>query len=188
MRSTFAFAVLVTALVLLFSAAHRGDSAPVDVPPAKPVFLIRFGLDAKEGVDWSGSISGPQVRLRGWQFNAADSIRGNGWKCATERQNYWDTPNEARMRPTSNRVKVTGKGVLIENEGAASRDLRVSTTQGDFTFNTDLQPGSAPALFLDGRLSVSAIPATTVLTAGPDAEDYPSMVEAKDGTLWVAYQ
>ena len=42
--------------------------------------------------------------------------------------------------------------------------------------------------FLDGRASVTAVAADSPLTNDAAADDYPSLVEARDGTLWTAYQ
>src|SRR5579862_8785324 len=102
---------LLTLSLLLIPWLRRSDSAPVPESKAKTTFLIRFGVDGKADVNWSGKIDGAQLRLRGWQFNAKDSLDQAAWKCSTERQMYWDTPYEANMRPTSNREKVTEKGV-----------------------------------------------------------------------------
>ena len=190
MKGTFTVAclTLLAGIVCFFSFSGRSDSAPQISSKPKSAFLIRFGLDGKAGVDWSGTVAAPGSRLQGWQFNTSDRIDGAAWKCATEREQYWDTPYEARMQPTSRREKVTQKGIRIEYEGNPPPDVQVSTSQGDFHFSTTIRPGDAPQLFLDGRASVNAEPAATPLTSGPDAEDYPSAIEAKDGTLWIAYQ
>ncbi len=179
---------VLAALIAFFSFSRPSRSAPFVPPKVQAAFLVRFGLDGKAGVDWSGSLSAPGARLSGWQFNSADSISSNSWKCATETQTYWDTPYEASMKPTSRRDKLTEKGILIAFAAAPPPEVRVATAQGDFTFATALPPGDAPRLFLDGRASVAAVPALTELTSGPDVEDYPSAAEAKDGTLWIAYQ
>jgi hypothetical protein len=184
----FILPALALGLTLFAPWLRRSDSAPVSGSKAKALFLVRFGVDGKEDVDWSGRIDGEQLRLRGWQFNTNDSVNEAAWKCSTQRQRYWDTPYEAKMQPTSNRAKVTEKGVIVEYQGSPGKEIRVLTSQGDFSFPTNLLPGEAPRFFLDGRASVSAVPASTVLTAGPDVEDYPSITEAKDGTLWLAYQ
>jgi hypothetical protein len=64
----------------------------------------------------------------------------------------------------------------------------VSARQGDFTFDPGPAAGDAPRLFLNGRVSVQALPAAEWITRDGDAEDFPSLVEARDGTLWTAYQ
>ena len=153
----------------------------------KLTLLVRFGLDDKAGVDWSGSITAPQVRLSPWQFDPdADKLDGMSWKCTTQKETYWDTPYEPAMQPTSHRDKVTGKGILIEV--AEQAQVRVSTRQGDFAFNADLAVGDAPRLLLNGRASVQALPAASWITRDASAEDYPSLTETRDGTLWLAYQ
>ena len=48
-----ALAAIATVALLL----PRGSSAPVPAPPPRAAFLVRFGLDAKPDVDWSGSIT-----------------------------------------------------------------------------------------------------------------------------------
>ncbi|MBI4909109.1 MAG: exo-alpha-sialidase [Acidobacteria bacterium] len=151
-------------------------------------YLIQFGVDGKENVDWSGSLTAPQAKLSAWQFDpAADSLTANTWKAATKREVYWDTPYERIMGPTANREKVTAKGLWVEL-GAPVAEIRVTTKQGDFVFEPTMTPGDAPQRFLDGRVAVQAVPAGHSLTKDAAVEDYPSMIETRDGTLWMAYQ
>ena len=178
----------LTALAVTFMLTPKGGSAPVKRPNTVAAFLIEFGADGKAGVDWSGSITTPRCRLTGWQFDKGDEIEGNSWKCATRRQLYWDTPYERRLQPTSEREKVTAKGVLVELEDTGVQEIRVSTNQGDFDVSANSKPGDPPQEYLSESVRVSAVPVTAPLTAGPDAEDYPSLTEASDGSLWVAYQ
>jgi hypothetical protein len=91
------------------------------------------------------------------------------------------------MKGTSNRDKVTAKGIVLTLPTPAPR-VRVTTTQGEFTFDTSLAIADPPRRFLDGRATVEAVPAGDFTTNNQDAEDYPSLLEAKDGTLWMAYQ
>src|SRR5262249_45690163 len=51
-----------------------------------------------------------------------------------------------------------------------------------------LAPGDPPREYLAGKVRVSAVPVATNLTPGPDTEDFPSLMEARDGSLWLAYQ
>ena len=185
MRPTLATlgALSLAALLLLLP---RGSSAPTPAPVPRLAFLIRFGIDGKTDADWSGSIA-TTARLVPWQFDAADSLTGRAWKCSTRTETYWDTPYERRMGPTSNIDKVTTKGVLAEIEQPGPAEVQVSTRQGDFSFKPDLTPGDAPRTFLNGRASVTAVAADSLLTNDAAADDFPSLVEAKDGTLWAAY-
>jgi hypothetical protein len=178
----------VAALAAVALLLPRGSSAPVPSPPAHAAFLMRFGIDGKADADWSGSLATPGARLSPWQFDSSDSLTGHIWKCSTRSETYWDTPYERRMQPTSNLDKVTAKGLLVVVDQPAHAEIQVSTRQGDFSFKPDIAPGDAPRLFLNGRASVTAVAADAPLTSDPAADDYPSLVEAKDGTLWAAYQ
>lgn len=115
-----------------------------------------------------------------------DTLSKSVCACHTVTQTYWDTPYEAVMQPTSNRDKFTMKGIIVES--APPGDTKISTAQGDFTIPATLAIGDPPPLVLDNRASIQAIPPSRFITFDADVEDYPSLVETRDGTLWVAYQ
>jgi hypothetical protein len=182
--------------VLVIAAAAAALSIGIAKRGARPVeaaastesrLLIRFGLDGKAGVDWSGSLEAAAARLSGWQFDPGDRIDGLSWTCTPRLQSYWDTPYEAEMKGTSRRDKVTGKGVVV-TLGAADQQVRVKTRQGDFTVGSATTVDRSPVLFLDGRVSVQAVPAAAPLTSDDATDDYPAMAEASDGALWLAWQ
>ncbi len=155
-------------------------AAALSAAPAS--FLIRFGTDGKADTDWSGSISPAPSRIRAWQFDSGDSLAASAaWKARTVQQRYWDTPYEKSMKGTSNRMKVTVKGVLVDYDSRPPSAIRVSTAHGEFAF-------TAAGRQLDGRVEVTESPIADALTAGPDADDYPSLLEARDGTVWLAWQ
>jgi hypothetical protein len=184
-RFTIPVAIAVIAVLVVFSP--RGGSAPVAASKATVAYLVEFGRDGAAGVDWSGSVAPADVRLTAWQFDPGDQVHASAWKCRTQTQNYWDTPYERLMQPTSQRDKVAAKGLLIESAGIVN-SLRITTAQGAFDVPANLLPGDAPREFLDKRARVTAVPAAVNLTPGPDAEDFPSVIEARDGSLWLAYQ
>jgi hypothetical protein len=179
-------AILISAAVLLAAIllAPRSHSADVASRNTAVAYLVQFG---QEG-DWSGSITTSGVHLTGWQLDDPDKLSGNSWKCSPRKEEYWDTPYEQRMQPTSQRDKVTAKGVLVELDNDNVAQFHVATTQGEFDVLTNFAPGDAPREYLGGKVRVSAVPAATNLTPGPDAEDFPSLIEAHDGSLWLAYQ
>jgi hypothetical protein len=147
---------------------------------AEPVtWLVRFGVDDKADVDWSGSVTPAPRRVESWQFDSRDQLSGTQWKCATRREQYWDTPYERSMKGTSRRTKVTRKGIIVEADSAAA--LRVSTAQGTF----DLKGAGK---YLDGRVEIAAAPVMETFTSGKEAEDYPSLLETQTGELWSAWQ
>ena len=125
-------AVPLILLSLYFARLRQAPSSVHAAEAQRAAFLIRFGVDGKADVDWSGSIDPPPSRMIGWQFDSGDEITGAGWKCATAEQNYWDTPYERRMQPTSNRDKVTVKGIVVEFDASKRGDVRVSTGLGQF--------------------------------------------------------
>jgi hypothetical protein len=174
----------MTKTVLLI-AAMMVTVLPAQASPV--AFLIRFGMDGAKDVDWSGSITPAPRRLAGWQFDGKDQLSGSNWKCMTREERYWDTPYEARMGPTSNRDKVTAKGIVIEYDAPPSGEIRLITRQGTFSFPAAAELWSAPRRFLDGRVDVRAAPVAAPLASNGDVPDYPSLLEAKDGALWLAY-
>ena len=69
------------------------------------------------------------------------------------------------MGPTSNRDKVTVKGIVVEYDAAKGGDIKVTTAQGAFSFPMDASLWAAPRQFLDGRVEVRAAPQTAILDA-----------------------
>jgi hypothetical protein len=189
MRKALPASAILLLATLYFAVNQKSPRVAQAAETRRTAFLIRFGVDGKAPVDWSGSIDPAPGRMTGWQFDRDEAIQGAGWKCATREQNYWDTPYERRMGPTSNRDKVTAKGIVVEYDAAKGGEVRITTSQGNFSFALDASLWSAPRQFLDGRVEVRAAPQTTILAPGSKAaDDYPSLVEARDGTLWMAYQ
>src|SRR5262245_25596221 len=106
MKKVLPLSVALVLAALHFTGTRKVSMTAQAADARRSVFLIRFGVDGKPGVDWSGAIDPAPGRITGWQLDRDDSIHGASWKCATQEQNYWDTPYERRMRPTSNRDKV----------------------------------------------------------------------------------
>lgn len=188
MRRIFAVAALVIVALSAWLSQNPAVAPTVRAQDSnRRLFLVKFGLDGKENIDWSGSVSGAQSSISSWQFDPAkDSMEGSAWKCTTRKQNYWDTPYEPIMGPTANLEKVTEKGLWVDT--AVTGTVSISTKQGDFVFDVAQTPGSATRTFLNGRASVQAIPHSTWVTRDAPADDFPSLVETKDGVLWMAYQ
>src|SRR5260221_5035714 len=189
MQKVLPISTVLILAALYFAGNRRVPMTAQAAEARRTAFLIRFGVDGKADVDWSGSIEPAPSRMTGWQFDRDESFQGASWKCSTKEQNYWDTPYERRMGPTSNRDKVTVKGIVVEYDAAKGGDIKVTTSQGAFSFPMDASLWTAPRQFLNGRVEVRAAPQTTILAPSPKAaDDYPSLLEAKDGTVWMAYQ
>ena len=146
MKRKFLIAACLVALGICLGLRRerKTESAPLVDNPDRHAFLIQFGIDDKEDVDWSGTVSCSSCRIGGWQFTASDEVSGNSWKCSTRRELYWDTPYERRMKHTSTRSKVTHKGILIESEKSGSDPIRVETREGALSFPGNLAIGDAP--------------------------------------------
>ena len=178
--------VLALACVSWFT---RPDRLNLQAAPAERIaLLIRFGVDGRADVDWSGSIEPAPQRLESWQFDARDGIEGNRWRSTTRQETYWDAPYESSMQPTSRRDKVTTKGVMVELDRAAAGRVEIKTAQGNFSITLNEIRWGEPRRFLEDRCEVSLVPAAQPLAGGPEAEDYPALLEARDGTLWLVYQ
>ncbi|MBI1896723.1 MAG: hypothetical protein HYZ57_12795 [Acidobacteria bacterium] len=190
-RSNTAFSIPATLAILglvLFTIHRRNPGFVQAAETAKTVIHITFGVDGAKDVDWSGTISPAPARLSGWQFDSQDGIDGNRWKCTAREETYWDTPYERSMGPTSNRDKVTRKGVLAEFDVPLSGDIQVETKQGRFSFTVDSSLWTGPRVFLGNRVEVRSAPLAAALSPRPGVEDYPALLETKDGTLWLASQ
>jgi hypothetical protein len=187
-KKSLCVVVVLTGLYLMFAFSGRSDAGGTRTADNASVYLVRFGLDGAADIDWSGSLSADGAALSGWQFAAGDKLDGNSWKCVTREETYWDTPYERRLQSTAREDRVTSKGLLVRFENTRKRHVQITTRQGNFAFETDLAIGDARRIFLNGKASVTAVPATSPLVTTPAAEDFPSLLEAQDGALWLAYQ
>jgi len=164
-------------------ASSAGDSQEVSL-------LIRFGLLHPQPRSWDGSLSmegGRVLSLAGWQFSQGDEILpAHAWKCSTREETYWHSPWERNLQPTKNQQKITAKGLLLRT--TSSGQIRLTTSQGEFRFSPAEIAWASSQEFAGGDVVVSRSPAPSRLTEGPAAEDYPAMIESRDGTIWLAYQ
>ncbi len=184
--------VLPLALLLVvlwaFPSANspRGAVAAPAAPPApedaESSFRILLGLTDEKSTPWDGSVSvteGAVARIEPWRFDDGDRLEGNTWKLAT---------HQARAFGAVAQRPVVANGVV-----ATFRDLtpnsqaRVETVQGHFQFRPADLPYGTAAKFLDGRVMVDRVPASTQVTRSRDEQDYPAAAADRDGNVWVAY-
>ncbi len=158
--------------------------------PDEAAFLVRFGLADSSPRSWDGSVrvaGGRLLSLDGWQFTREDQIVSpNAWRCATRRQTYWHSPWERSLEGTKNQEKITAKGLLLRSTSAGR--VTLSTPQGEFSFSPSEISWTSPKEFAGGDVVITRSPLPSRLTGAPAAEDYPALYEARDGTLWLAYQ
>jgi hypothetical protein len=186
LKRVIAVSVVILAAAWFWPRHAAPEARVMAAGPARAAFLIRLGLDEKQGVDWSGSVTPAPARLAAWQFDEEDRAGAADWKCASREQGFWDTPYERKMGPTSNKDRTAPKGVLVEYD-AAPAEVHVTTAQGAFSFAPDAALWSAPRRFLNGRAEVRAAPVAAALERKDEVPDYPALLAARDGTLWLAY-
>ena len=76
-------AVLI--LAALYFAGNRKVPMTAQAAEARrTAFLIRFGVDGKADVDWSGSIDPRPAASRDGSSIENETIQGASWKCATQ--------------------------------------------------------------------------------------------------------
>ncbi len=190
---------LVGAVLLVLVAASR----PADPPTTS--FRIVLGLHDKEPTDWSGKVAvadGEAVALNGWRFEDSDAVSGpTQWKCKT--RDYIAPGDGYPLDPASGKPKPPPQepwpnGVVLTVRGAAPT-AAVTLPAGEIKFAADDVPLGRPRLFLDGRVRVERLPATSVLrppaepkAVAPVQDDYPAFwvryKTSKQYLAWVAYR
>ena len=70
--------VTLAGLGIRFAGAAPQASAPA-ASDGRGGFLIRFGMDGAENVDWSGSMSPAPSRVTSWQFDQRDPLAELGF-------------------------------------------------------------------------------------------------------------
>jgi hypothetical protein len=182
--------ILVLLGTVLLASCRTHPSVAHGAEPDDIAFLIRFGLTDSQPRSWEGSIrveGGQLLSLDGWQFGAGDDVRSNGaWKFATRNETYWHSPWERSLFPTKNQEKMTAKGLVLHTTSSAR--IHLITQQGSFTFSPSEVTWSTAKEFAAGDIVATRSPVPVRLTPGSPAEDYPSLSEAQDGALWLAYQ
>ena len=156
---------------------------------------VRFGLLDTAETLWDGSASvsaGKLVRARDWYPRPENSVDPSGsWTLSTHKGvNYrWRPYENLPDRPVN--VYFWTPGVILEIEGAAGADVRISTAQGDFSFPLgDVRLGE-PMEFLDGAAVVERVPTVEKLSTEDYQDDFAAILGGIDGSVraaWVAYR
>jgi len=186
MRLRYVVAVLVVLAAVAAFAGKRilypeADSTPAAIssPPTQS-FLVILGVGDRAVTRWDGSITATGaaiLSLRGWRFNATDSISGtDSWKLGTR---------QAAV------VNGTGpfeeNGVIVTTSAATGPvTFDVKTTQGNFSFSSQDVAFGTSKTFLNGRALAAQTPASLQLTSSPEEEDFPSMAQSGDD-VYLAY-
>src|SRR5262245_51932304 len=160
-RLLFWFALLPL-LLLTFQAGNspQGSAAspPAQAAPEEEAsFRILLGLTDTKPTPWDGSLAvspGSVVRLEPWRFDEEDRLEGtSGWKISTHGVRVFGAAAE---RP------VAANGVVATfSKLADGSEVRIETTQGKFQFRPAEIPYGTSSKFLEGRVMVDRVPATT---------------------------
>src|SRR6202011_537491 len=68
-------AVALIMLFMYFASLRRPSDSVHAAEEQRAVFLIRFGMDGKADVDWSGAVVPAPSRMIGWQFDSGEEIK-----------------------------------------------------------------------------------------------------------------
>jgi hypothetical protein len=178
--------VLLVVVLVVSAVGARRLLYPQVVAPAAPIpapatqsFLVILGIGDKVATTWDGSITatGAKIRsLQGWRFGATDGVFGtSSWKLSTR-----TTPSLTPPGPfQENGVIVTIPAV----NGTVT--FAVTTTHGNFSFNSQEVAFGASKTFLGGRALAAETGAALQLTSSNEEEDFPSMAQSGDDVYLV---
>jgi len=185
-RRLLAAGVAAAVVAVVVAASRPGDPPTVS-------FRVVLGLKDKEPTDWSGHAAvadGEAVGLKGWRFEDTDAVEGTAkWTCKT--RNYI-VPGDrfpqdlATGKPPPPPQEPWPNGVVLALKGAGPA-VTLTLPAGEVKFKADDVPLGQPKTFLDGRVRVERLPATTELRPPAEAKD-PAPVQDDYPAFWVRYK
>lgn len=179
LRSVAAAGVAACCLLLIWTKTDRG--APVQAVSSRITrdvsFRITFGVKRQfPNVSWAGGFrNAAQVRsVAGWHLDTSDAMRPPA---------EWDIT----LRPAGR--DITAKGVLFELTGPETEPVTFFTRQGDFTFvPAAVQYGKPFAVPGTGEdIVIDRVPLSRKVSGPATEDDDPVVMQARDGTLWLAW-
>jgi hypothetical protein len=163
-----------------------------DAPPPQ-TFFITLGLKDRVPTRWDGEVAvadGEVVSLRGWRFEAKDTVEGaTGWKCQTRDYiapgaQYAMPPANGKQAPPAQQPWPNGITITVKGEAPT---LAVKLPTGTLKFAAAEVPLGEPKLFLDGQVRVERVPASTLLR-DPAPPQAPDPVQDDHPAFWVRYK
>src|SRR5712692_573122 len=190
LRTGLLVAVLALLVALLFAGPLKSNRTGADAfaaspPPAddETSFRILLGLTDTKSTPWNGSLSvsrGSVTRLEPWRFDEDDVLSGeSAWQLSTHPMRVFG--GQAPRPIVVNGVVATFRNLTVDS------DVRVETVQGMFSFRPADLPFGTVARFLDERVAVDRVPASTQIASSREERDYPAAATDRQGNLWVAY-
>jgi hypothetical protein len=155
----------------------------VEQPAGAVELYVTLGLKDTEQVDWMGSITLSEGRLRQLRIvRAARNATAEGNEFAVRAAR-----SQAKQKKKREQMPLIPARLHLALDAPDSAQVTISTSQGEFSFVLgELQPGSA-ANFLDDQAAVERKEGAVCLTPAASEDDYPAMVKSSDGTIWLAY-
>ncbi len=136
---------------------------------------------------WDGTIqlsSGSIQSIDPWRFEGSDGISGNVWHCSTHLVRLFS--GTSPIASPGNNVVANGIVVTVA-AGSSDPEVKVTTAQGDFTFQLGEVAYGTPIAKLNGRVVIDRVPASTQITKTKEEEDFPAAAAGKNGEVWLAY-
>jgi hypothetical protein len=148
---------------------------------------ILLGVGDKTSVRWDGTIAatGGSIRaIEPWRFEGADGIVDHTWHLSTHVVRLFSGTVPAAL-PGSGFV---ANGIIVTASlSGGDAGFKVTTAQGDFSFNAGEVPYGTVLPELKGRVLVERIPSSKQITNTKEEEDFPVTAMGKNGDVWLAY-
>ncbi len=191
---------LVAPSALLLAQSSTQTTLRNPPPDADTALLITLGVGDTSKTKWDGAIevrNGELVELVGYEMGVGDLIHPpRRWEASMreavpfKRRNH-DVGILQDLRGT---VYLSPRFYVYLRANPATR-VHLKTAQGDIRFRVDEIPLGGSKTLLGGRVAVQHSAVPVLVGRGGERDigerltdnDYPSLVVARDGSLWVAW-
>jgi hypothetical protein len=190
-----------TAMLVVFVRSQQNPApGPAAAAPAVHSALrVTFGERQQAEIDYSGTIAlsdGTVSEILPWRFFGQDRLQGpNGWMLVTHRANFENQPDRPQPLSTPGATQnIVPKGITAVLDAPPAATATIATKRGTYTVRLDQLRGGHVLAFEEGDVTVQAVPAPSRVSParpGPNAvaeHDYASMIAARDGSAWIAWQ
>ncbi|MGH8247543.1 MAG: hypothetical protein ACREUU_14050 [Gammaproteobacteria bacterium] len=150
-------------------------------------FRVTFGHKDSAPTDWDGSLRVENGRidvLNGWRLSERDAASLGGW---TIRSQPGSSPADDNSPAPVRFVAAGPTGITVYGSGSEQTRFRATLARGNFDFTlAELRAGSALER-LEGAVQILPLLPSSKLTADAREEDFPSVAEAADGSVWAVW-
>lgn len=197
MKTWIAIPVLLLLAAGAFYYARTAPQQATQRPGALAALYLSLGENATSVERWDGSVNvsgGRLVSLEGRHFMRNDAITGaNSWRCTNRRDEITGFPRITynEMNPEEAPPPLFfPAGLYVTLEPSGDPQVSVNTAQGNFRFRLS-ETGFDPKPFLNGRVTVTRVPAVEKLTSEEYEDDEAAIAALPGGSIavaWVAYR